>query len=89
MGRKGHKKIPKVLLYVLARTFQMLSPIIKGPPKISMTKYHGLTTSIWHLDSSKIENELGYTPIVNLEEGVRRTVGSYGWKKGSDSKEGI
>jgi nucleoside-diphosphate-sugar epimerase len=88
MGKKGHKKMPKVILYILARTFQLLSPFIKGPPKISMTKYRGLTSSIWHLGSSKIEHELGYEPVISLEEGVKRTVDFYGWKKGSDKEEG-
>jgi nucleoside-diphosphate-sugar epimerase len=82
MGRNGHKKTPKFLLYLVARFFQLISPLMKGPPPVSMTKYRGLTSDIWHLDSSKIENELGFKPIVSLEEGVKRTISFYKWKIG-------
>jgi nucleoside-diphosphate-sugar epimerase len=82
MGRNGHKKTPKFLLYLVARFFELISPLMKGPPPVSMTKYRGLTSDIWHLDSSKIENELGFKPIVSLEEGVKRTISFYKWKIG-------
>ncbi|MBN1389938.1 MAG: NAD(P)-dependent oxidoreductase [Candidatus Thermoplasmatota archaeon] len=79
MGKKGHRKIPRFILYIAARSFQILSHFMKGPPPISMVKYRGLTSSIWHLDGSRIERELGYKPLVGLSEGVKRTVQAYGW----------
>jgi len=86
MGRKGHRKIPRCLLYLLARTFEILSPLLKGPPLISMTKYRGLTSSIWHLDHSAIFKDLGYEPIISLEEGVKRTIASYGFGGSKDTE---
>ena len=79
--------MPKILLYVAARISELSSLFKKGPPHISMTKYRGLTSSIWHLDSSKIEQELGFQPIVSLEEGARRTISFYGWDTEEKSGE--
>jgi nucleoside-diphosphate-sugar epimerase len=86
LGKKGHRNIPKCILYILARSFETLSPLMKGPPIISMTKYRGLTTSIWHLDYSRIRKELGYEPTVSLAEGVDRTISSYGLGNGENDQ---
>ncbi|MGA1819522.1 MAG: NAD-dependent epimerase/dehydratase family protein [Thermoplasmatota archaeon] len=79
MGKKGHIRMPKIALHIAARFFQLVSPLMKGPPPVSMVKYRGLTSSIWHLDASRIRKELGYETVTSLEEGVRRTIGHYGW----------
>ncbi|MBN1539192.1 MAG: NAD-dependent epimerase/dehydratase family protein [Candidatus Thermoplasmatota archaeon] len=81
MGKKGHRRVPKAALYLAARAFQVMSPFLKGPPPVSMAKYRGLTSSIWHLNSSRIRRELGYEPVVSLQDGVRTTVREYGWGK--------
>ncbi|MFW3146743.1 MAG: NAD-dependent epimerase/dehydratase family protein [Thermoplasmatota archaeon] len=78
MGKKGHISVPKPVLWLLARTFQVLSPLMKGPPPVSMVKYHGLTSDLWYVDGSKITRELGWKPVVSLEEGAVRTIGFYG-----------
>ncbi len=78
MGKEGHRKVPKFILYLVARFFFMISPLVKGPPPVSMVKYRGLTSSIWHLDSTRIERELGWLPLYTLEEGVDRTIRFYG-----------
>jgi nucleoside-diphosphate-sugar epimerase len=87
MGKKGHKRIPKPLLYLIARFFGFISPFIKGPPPVSMTKYRGLSSNIWHLDSSKIERELGYEPVITLDEGAKRTISHYGWGEENEKME--
>jgi len=79
LGKKGHRRIPKPVLFLLARFFTITAPLLKGPPPVSMIKYQGLTTSVWHLDSTLIALELGFKPPFTLEEGVDRTVVSYGW----------
>ena len=79
MGKKGHIRMPKTVLYLAARFFQLVSPLMRGPPPVSMVKYKGLTSNIWHLDCSLITKELGYKPLVSLEEGVRRTIDHYEW----------
>jgi len=88
MGKKGHKRMPKAGLYIAARFFQLISPLLKGPPPVSMVKYRGLTSSIWHLDSSRIEKELGYEPIVSLREGASRTIEHYGWGADRNASRG-
>jgi UDP-glucose 4-epimerase len=86
LGKKGHRRIPKSVLYLIARFFWLMSPLMKGPPPVSMIKYRGLTTSNWHLDSSRIERELGFKPPFSLEQGVDRTIRFYGL--GSDHARG-
>ncbi|MGA1872754.1 MAG: NAD-dependent epimerase/dehydratase family protein [Thermoplasmatota archaeon] len=87
MGKKGHIRMPGFILLSLAILFKVLGPILKGPPPVSMVKYRGLTSDIWHMDSSKIRKELGYRTVVTLEEGVSRTVDHYGWSDDDPLKE--
>jgi len=87
LGKKGHKRMPRCFLYILARFFEIISPLMKGPPPVSMTKYRGLTSNIWHLDYSKIKKELGYTPGISLTEGAKRTISYYGWNSKENIKE--
>lgn len=86
LGKKGHRRIPKPVLYLLARFFTLTAPLLKGPPPVSMAKYQGLTTSVWHLDSSLIARELGFKPPFTLEEGVERTIVSYGWDSNTEGR---
>jgi nucleoside-diphosphate-sugar epimerase len=77
--KKGYKKYPKPLLWLLTLVSEITSPLFKGPPPISWTKYRALTTDSWATDFSKIKSELGYKPIVSFEEGIRETGHYYGW----------
>lgn len=80
LGKKGHIRMPRTILYLLTKVFQLLTPFIKGPPPVSMAKYRGLTTNIWHLSAERIERELGWKPVIDLKTGVKRTIEYYGMK---------
>jgi nucleoside-diphosphate-sugar epimerase len=79
MDKKGHKRYPKPLLWMMTFFSELSSPLFKGPPLLSWTKYHGLTTSNWNLSSDLIRKELGFKEIVSLEEGVGTTCDHYNW----------
>jgi nucleoside-diphosphate-sugar epimerase len=79
MGKIGHKRYPKPLLWLLTLISELANPFFKGPPPLSWTKYRGLTTSSWNMSSALIRKELGHEDIVTLEEGVDETCSHYGW----------
>jgi len=79
MNKKGHRRYPKPILWLMTLFSEALSPLFKGPPPISWTKYHGLTTSDWNLSSDMIRKELGFIEVISLEEGVRITCEHYNW----------
>ena len=79
MKRIGHRRYPKSLLWILTLLSEVVSPLLKGPPPLSWTKYRALTGSIWAMSSDRIREELGFSEIVSLEEGVDRTCSFYGW----------
>lgn len=79
MGKKGHKRYPKPILWLLTFGSEVASPFLKGPPPLSWTKYHGLTKDLWTMSSERIRSELGYTEVKTLEEGIDETCSHYGW----------
>lgn len=81
LGKKGHMKIPKAFLWLLTGLSEITSHIKKGPPILSWTKYHALTSDIWHTSSDLIRDELGWDPEVSLEDGISRTVDHYGLRE--------
>ncbi len=79
MNKKGHRRYPKPVLWLMTLFSEFFSPFFKGPPPISWTKYHGLTTSNWNLSSELIRKDLRYRENVSLEEGVSMTCDHYNW----------
>lgn len=79
IGRKGHKRYPKPVLWTMTLLSEVLSPFFKGPPPLSWTKFKGLTTNAWNTSSDLIREELGYREVHTLEEGVSITCNHYGW----------
>lgn len=77
--KKGYKRYPKLLLWIITMFTELASPLFKGPPPISWTKYRALTTDSWSTDFSKIRNEIGYQPNISLEKGIKETGDFYGW----------
>ncbi len=78
-GKGGFRRIPRPVLFALAVLMGSASPFLKRPPPLTWTRYKALTTDCWFTDCSKAKKELGYSPVVPLDEGVRRTIGHYGW----------
>ena len=72
-------RFPKPVLWAATAAFSIASPLMKGPPPLSWTKYKALTTDCWSIDHSLIGKKLGYLPPVSLSEGVARTCAHYGW----------
>jgi nucleoside-diphosphate-sugar epimerase len=81
MGRKGHRKYPKSILWIMTLMSEYMNYFFKGPPPLSWTKYKALTSDIWTMSSEKIERDLNFHPSVTLEEGVAMTCDHYGWSK--------
>jgi nucleoside-diphosphate-sugar epimerase len=79
MGKKGHRQYPKSLLWILTFFSELISPLLKGPPPMSWTKYHGLTSDIWTMSSDRIRTELGFKEPFSLEKGVDITCKHYDW----------
>ncbi len=79
IGRKGHKRYPLPLLFIMTFFSELLSPLMRGPPPLSWTKYHGLTKDHWTMSSHRIRDELDYREPVSLEEGINRTCTHYDW----------
>ncbi len=81
MGKMGHRRYPKPLLYLMTLIAELVKPLLKGPPPLSWMKYRALTTDIWNMSSDKIRKDLDFNEDTSLEDGVAITCEHYGWLK--------
>ncbi len=79
--KKGYKAYPISLFYIYHKISSLSSLITGKPPRLSFTKYQALTTDVWNMNHKKITENIGYTPIISLSEGVKRTIVFYEWRK--------
>jgi nucleoside-diphosphate-sugar epimerase len=70
-------KFPKFILVFGGYVFEFLGKILHFHPPFKHDTINWMTEKFWYSDISKAEKELGYKPILSLEEGVKRTVNYY------------
>uniref|UniRef100_A0A2P2KXS5 Reticulon-like protein n=1 Tax=Rhizophora mucronata TaxID=61149 RepID=A0A2P2KXS5_RHIMU len=74
-------KIPACVMmpiaHVVEQLYKLLSPyVMKVPPQLIPSRVRLLSCNRF-FNCSKAKDQLGYTPIVSLEEGLKRTLASY------------
>ena len=72
--KRPSKHVPKPLAYLVCSLLGAWAGITKpkNPPYITKTRIKFLSLNL-DFDVSKMRKELGYSPIVDVEEGLRRT----------------
>ena len=73
--------IPRSLLFTVARFSELTAPLLKRYPPLNVEKAQELSQN-WVCSSDKARRDWGYSPSVNLEEGLTNTLGWYkkqGW----------
>ena len=74
--------IPRAMAYGAAVLAEAAAAIVRKPPVINRHKVTDLSQACWGCSIERARRELGYTPYVPLEEGLRETVEWYrqeGW----------
>jgi nucleoside-diphosphate-sugar epimerase len=74
--------IPRALAYGVAVSAEAAAALMRKPPVINRDKVTDLSQTGWTCSIERAKNELGYTPRVPLEEGLRETIAWYkneGW----------
>ncbi len=74
--------IPALLLQMGGLAGEAIGALTRRSPFFSREKLREITAGDWIVSSSKIRNDLGWSPATPLEEGVRATAGWYreaGW----------
>ncbi len=72
--KRPSKHVPKPVAYLVCNLLATWATIIKSkkPPYITKTRIKFLSLSL-DFDISETRKELGYSPLVDIEEGLRRT----------------
>jgi len=74
--------IPKSLAYAVAILAEGAAAILRKPPVINRDKVTDLSQISWSCSIERAKSELGYTPRIQLEDGLRETIAWYkteGW----------
>jgi len=75
--RRFYLKIPYAVQYVLAALFEIGSTMKRTSPLFTRQNISATRKYCWIYDSSKITNELGFKPSLEMEETIRKTVAWY------------
>ena len=70
-------KLPHPLLYMTAKISGLCEQIFKTPPLISGQTLKNLRKYYWLYSGNKIQRELGFTPKINFEAGMKRIIDWY------------
>jgi 2-alkyl-3-oxoalkanoate reductase len=68
--------IPRRLLNVLARANVAMAPVRRGSPMLTPGKVRELLHHDWLCDSTALIAATGWAPRIDLDEGIRRTLGA-------------
>jgi nucleoside-diphosphate-sugar epimerase len=74
--------IPRAVAYGVAVSAEAAAALMRKPPVINRDKVTDLSQTGWTCSIERAKNELGYTPRIPLEEGLRETIVWYkneGW----------
>jgi nucleoside-diphosphate-sugar epimerase len=74
--------IPRAIAYSVAALAEVGAAITRKPPVINRDKVLDLSQECWGCSIARAQQELGYTPRVPIEEGLRETIDWYkkeGW----------
>jgi nucleoside-diphosphate-sugar epimerase len=74
--------IPRPIAYGVAIAAEAAAALIGKPPVINRDKVTDLSQTSWSCSIERAQSELGYSPRVPLEEGLRETIAWYkteGW----------
>ena len=74
--------IPRALAYVVAVIAEGAAALMGKPPVLNRDKVTDLSQMGWTCSIERASSELGYSPRVQLEEGLRETIAWYrseGW----------
>lgn len=75
-------KLPRLVAYGVALAAEGAAAVTRKPPVINRDKVIDLSQTAWTCSIERARTELGYTPKVELEEGLRETIAWYkqeGW----------
>ena len=83
MGVRALKiRVPIFIVHLVALIAELFSPFSRQGPLLSRQKARELSKPCWACDWSKARDELGYRPVISLQEGLKETVSWYrehGW----------
>jgi nucleoside-diphosphate-sugar epimerase len=83
LEKKTHNlPIPAPLVYLVGAATQAISWLLPQPSVVNIDKVRDLLAAHWICSTGKIRRELGFTPAIQAEEGLRRTLAWYkekGW----------
>ncbi|HEY3137150.1 MAG TPA: NAD-dependent epimerase/dehydratase family protein [Blastocatellia bacterium] len=74
--------IPKSLAYSVAVAAEAAAAVMRKPPVINRDKVTDLSQTCWSCSIERAKRELGYSPRIDLEHGLRETIEWYrreGW----------
>jgi dihydroflavonol-4-reductase len=74
--------IPKPLAYGVAVAAEAAAAVLRRPPVINRDKVTDLSQTCWSCSIERAKSEIGYSPRVQLEDGLRETIEWYkreGW----------
>jgi len=77
LGLKFLIPIPYPILIVIAILMEIISLSSKKPPLITVKRVKQIRNCYWTYDGSKAFKELGFKPMITLEQGIRETVKWY------------
>jgi len=85
MNKKPFKiKVPHSIVYLIASIAQFFALFSSKAATLNIEKARDITRKAWICSTEKAVKELGFKQNINLEEGIKRTVGWYkeqGWLK--------
>ncbi|GJQ21999.1 MAG: epimerase [Bacteroidia bacterium] len=80
--RTRNLPVPASLVYVVGAATQAVSWLLPQPSVVNIDKVRDLLAAHWICSTLKMRQELGFTPKVQAQEGLRRTLAWYrekGW----------
>ena len=83
MGRRARQlAIPRTLAFGVALAAEGMAALTRKPPVINRDKVRDLSERYWGCSIERAKRELGYTPRISIEDGLRETIDWYkreGW----------
>lgn len=70
--------VPLPLVWVTAQLSGVFAPLLKETPLLNRDKWHEARQPGWICSSQKAAGELGFSPVVDLDQGMERTARWYG-----------